>query len=43
MSDFQKFKKELLEDPEVWAEYEALRPEMEVIRALIGARIEQNQ
>lgn len=42
MSDFQKFKKELLKDPEVRAEYEALRPEMEVIRALIGARIEQN-
>ncbi len=42
MNDFQKFKKELLKDPEVRAEYEALRPEMEVIRALIGARIEQN-
>ena len=43
MSDFQKFKKERLEDPEVWAEYEALRPAMEVIRARIGARIEQHQ
>ena len=42
MNDFQKFKKELLKDPEVRTEYEALRPEMEVIRALIGARIEQN-
>ena len=42
MNDFQKFKKELLKDPEGRAEYEALRPEMEVIRALIGARIEQN-
>ena len=42
MSDFQKFKKELLKAPEVSSEYEALRPEMEVIRALIGARIEQN-
>lgn len=42
MSDFQAFKKELLKDPEVLAEYEALQPEYEVIKALIGARIEQN-
>lgn len=42
MSNFRKFKKELLKDPEVLAEYEALKSEMEVIRALIGARIEQN-
>lgn len=42
MSNFQNFKEKLLKDPEVRAEYEALKPEMEVIRALIGARIEQN-
>lgn len=42
MNDFQKLKEELLLDSEVRAEYEALRPEMEVIRALVGARIEQN-
>lgn len=42
MNEFQKFKEELLKDPEVRAEYEALKPEMEVIRALVGARIEQN-
>lgn len=42
MSDFRKFKEELLKDPEVRAEYEALKPEYEVIRALVGARIEQN-
>ena len=42
MSNFQKFKEDLLKDPEVRVEYEALKPEMEVIRALIGARIEQN-
>ena len=42
MRDLQKRKKELLKDPEVLAEYEASKPEMEVIRALIGARIEQN-
>lgn len=42
MNDFQKLKEELLLDSEVRAEYEALRPEMKVIRALVGARIEQN-
>lgn len=42
MSDFRKFKEELLKDPDVRVEYEALKPEYEVIRALVGARIEQN-
>ncbi len=42
MSDFRKFKEELLKDPEVRTEYEALKPEYEVIRALVGARLEQN-
>lgn len=42
MSDFRKFKEELLKDPDVRMEYEALKPEYEVIRALVGARIEQN-
>lgn len=42
MSDFQKFKEELLKDPEVRTEYEALKPEYEVIRALVSARLEQN-
>ena len=42
MSDFQKFKEDLLKDPEVRAEYEALKPEYEVIRALVSARLEQN-
>ena len=42
MSNFQSFKAELLKDPEVRAEYEAIQPEYEVIRALIGARIAQN-
>ena len=41
MCDLQKRKKEALKDPEALAEYEAFKPEMEV-RALIGARIEQN-
>ena len=42
MRDLQKRRKELLKDPEALAEREASKPEMEVIRALIGARIEQN-
>ncbi len=42
MNDFQKFKEELLKDPEVRTEYEALKPEYEVIRALVSARLEQN-
>lgn len=41
MCDLQKRKKEALKDPEALAR-EASKPEMEVIRALIGARIEQN-
>lgn len=42
MCDLQKRQKEALKDPEALAEYEAFKPEMEVIRALIGARIEQH-
>ncbi len=42
MIDFQKYKEQQLQDPEFRKEYEALQPEMEVIRALISARIEQN-
>lgn len=42
MSEFQKFKEEQMQDPEVRKEYEALQPEMDVIRALLNARIEQN-
>lgn len=42
MGDFKKFKEEMMQDPEVQKEYEALQPEMDVIRALLNARIEQN-
>lgn len=38
MSDFQTFKEELLKDPEIRAAYKALKPETEVIRAMIDAR-----
>lgn len=40
MSDFRDYLNEQLEDPTFAAEYEALRPEYEAIRALIAARIE---
>ena len=42
MSDFQKYLNEQLEDPEFAAEYEAMRPEYEVIRAVIAARLASN-
>ncbi len=42
MNDFQNHKQELLKNPEFRKEYEALQPEYEAMRALIGARIESN-
>ena len=42
MSSYNEFKKELLENPEVKAEYEALAPEFDIIQALIDARKQQN-
>ena len=38
MKSLAEFKEELLADPEVRQEYEALEPEFELIRALVGAR-----
>lgn len=40
MSDFRNFVNEQLQDPEFRKEYEAARPEYELTRALIAARIE---
>ena len=42
MSDFQKYKKKQLSDPEFKAEYERTRPEYEIMHALVDARIRQN-
>lgn len=42
MSDFRKYLNEQLEDPEFAAEYEAMRPEYEAIRAVIAARLASN-
>ena len=40
MSDLRKYLNEQLKDPEFAAEYEAMRPEYEAIRAVIAARLE---
>ena len=42
MSDFREFRQELLNDPEVRREYDALEPEFDIIRAMIQARKQQN-
>ena len=42
MSDLQKYKKKQLQDSEFKAEYERTRPEYEIMRALVDARISQN-
>lgn len=42
MTSYEAFRKELLNDPEVAAEYEALEPEFDIIRSLMEARISQN-
>ena len=42
MSDIQKYLHEQLNDPEFRREYEALEPEYEAIRGIIGARIDAN-
>ena len=38
MSSYQEFRKELLENPEVKAEYDSLEPEFNIIQAMIDAR-----
>ena len=40
--NFDEYKSELLNNPEIKAEYEALEPEYELMRQIINARIEQN-
>lgn len=38
MSSYQEFRKELLKNPEVKAEYDSLEPEFNIIQAMIDAR-----
>ena len=40
MNEFREYLAEQLKDPEFAAEYEAMRPEYEAIRAMISARRE---
>lgn len=42
MSSYNELKKELLKNPVVKAEYEALEPEFNIIQAMIDARKQQN-
>ena len=42
MTNYQKFKNELMQDPEFRAEYENTRAEFEVMHALADARIKSN-
>lgn len=42
MTKFNEFKEEMLSNPEVRIEYDALEPEFDIIGALIEARKEQN-
>jgi len=42
MSSYNEFKKELLKNPQVKAEYDALEPEFNIIQAMIDARKQQN-
>ncbi|MBQ8804652.1 MAG: helix-turn-helix transcriptional regulator [Tyzzerella sp.] len=42
MKTLEEFKQELMKNPEFVKEYEAIQPEMDIIRALIDARISQN-
>ena len=40
MSDLQELTKELMQDSEFRKEYEALRPEMDITRAIMNARLQ---
>ena len=42
MSEFQEFLKEQMQDEEIKKEWEDIQPEMDVIRAMVDARISQN-
>ena len=42
MSSYKDLKKQLLENPKVKAEYDALEPEFNIIQAMIDARKQQN-
>lgn len=42
MTNFEEFKKQMLSNPEIREEYDALEAEFDIIQALIDARKKQN-
>lgn len=42
MKTFKDYKKQQMQDMELGREYEAIQPEMDVIRAIVNARTSQN-
>lgn len=42
MKSLKQFKKELMNDPDFQKEYEAIQPELDIIRALLDARTSMN-
>ena len=42
MTNYQEFKKEMLSNPEIKAEYDDLEAEFDIIQAMIDARKKQN-
>ena len=42
MKTFEEYKKQQMKDPEFVKEYEAIQPEMDVIKAIVNARTSQN-
>lgn len=42
MKTFKDYKKQQMQDTELSREYEAIQPEMDVIRAIVNARTSQN-
>ena len=42
MKTFEDYNKQQMQDPELVREYEAIQPEMDVIRAIVNARTSQN-
>lgn len=42
MKTFKDYKKQQMQDTELDREYEAIQPEMDVIRAIVNARTSQN-
>lgn len=42
MSCYKNYKKRVLQNPEVKAEYDALQPEYDIVQTMIDARVQQN-